>query len=65
MTAQAFLRDQLSALSAAGWDVHLVCSDNDGTDSFVQLQALPGVTLHELRMARPPQPTRDLKSLLE
>lgn len=63
MTAQAFLRDQLSALAQQGWDVHLACSDEDGTDSFHQLSQMEGVTLHRLPMSRGPNPLRDALSL--
>ena len=63
MTAQAFLRDQLSALAQQGWEVHLACSDDDGTDSFQKLQQLENVTLHRLSMTRRPHPLRDALSL--
>lgn len=63
MTAQAFLRDQLSTLAQQGWDVHLACSDEDGTDSFHQLSQMEGVTLHRLPMSRGPNPLRDALSL--
>ena len=64
MTAQAFLRDQMTALADRGWDVHLACSPDDGTDSFQRLADLRGVTLHPLSMARPVQPLQDVKSLI-
>ena len=63
MTAQAFLRDQMRELSNRGWEVHLVCSPHDGTDSFAKLRELPGVHVHALTMSRPPDPRRDLRSL--
>ena len=65
MTAQAFLRDQMMALASDGWDVHLACSANDGTDAFAKLQGIQGITLHDLPMARPPRPVSDLNSLLQ
>lgn len=64
MTAQAFLRDQMTALVDRGWDVHLACSPDDGTDSFQRLTDLRGVTLHPLAMARPPHPVRDARSFI-
>ena len=63
MTAQAFLRDQMSELRNRGWDVHLVCSPHDGTDSFAKLRKLPGIHVHALSMSRHPDPRRDLHSL--
>ena len=62
MTAQAFLRDQLAELANRGWDVHLACGD-DPPGALARLAALPGVTVHELPMARPPRPIRDVASL--
>lgn len=59
MTAQGFLRDQLSVLVEQGWEVHLACSADDGTDSFQRLQELEGVTFHQLPMDRRPNLPRD------
>jgi glycosyltransferase involved in cell wall biosynthesis len=62
MTAQAFLRDQSTALAARGWQVDIVCSPRDGTDSFQRLQGLPGVTLHPLAMERELSPMADIRA---
>lgn len=62
MTAQAFLRDQATALAERGWHVDIVCSPRDGTDSFERLQDLPGVTLHPLAMERALSPIADIRS---
>ena len=63
MTAQAFLRDQATALANRGWKVDIVCSPRDGTDSFERLQELSGVTLHPLAMERRFSPVKDVLSL--
>jgi len=65
MTAQAFLRDQMSTLVQRGWDVHLACSPADGTNSFTLLSELDGITVHPLPMERAFSPLRDLRSLAE
>lgn len=62
MTAQAFLRDQLAELADRGWDVHVACAD-DPPGALADLASLPGVTVHELPMARPPRPLQDIVSL--
>lgn len=62
MTAQAFLRDQATALAARGWRVDIVCAPDDGTDSFVRLQDLVGVTIHPLAMERTLAPLSDLRA---
>ncbi len=59
-TAQAFLQPQLSALVCDGWDVHLVCSPDQGVE---ELFDTPGVTLHCIPMMRNPSPFKDLVSL--
>lgn len=61
MTANSFLRPQMHALIAAGWDVHLVTDPSDG---FERLREIAGLTLHALPMKRPPSPLHDLRSLL-
>ena len=63
MTAQTFLRDQLIALAQQGWEVHLACSAEDGTDSFQKLQQLENVRVHMIPMFRRPHPIRDALSL--
>ncbi len=60
MTAQAFLRPQLSALVSNNWEVHLACSPDPG---FQELAELPGIALHSIPMRRNPSPLRDLVSL--
>lgn len=60
VTAQAFLRDQLTELAERGWDVHLVTSPDEG---FELLTDLPGVTLHAIPMRRPAAPVDDARSL--
>jgi len=61
ITAQVFLRDQLTALAQQDWDVHLATSPTEG---FEDLTDVPGVTLHALPMKRPPAPLTDAVSLL-
>jgi len=60
MTAQAFLKPQLSALTSGNWDVHLACSPDPG---FQELAELPGITLHSIPMRRNPSPLKDLVSM--
>jgi glycosyltransferase involved in cell wall biosynthesis len=61
VTAQSFLRDQLTDLAGLGWDVHLVTSPDDGYDLLADL---PGVTVHAIPMRRPPAPLHDARSLV-
>lgn len=65
ITAQAFLRNQLTTFVDRGWEVHLICSPEDGTDSYSKLQQLPGVHIHPVQMLRNPHPLRDLRSFLK
>lgn len=51
-------------LASQGWDVHLACSPEDGTDAFERLKGLSNVTLHPVPMARAPHPVTDARSLL-
>ena len=60
-TAHAFLRNQLAALVASGWEVHLAVSPDD---HFRSLGELEGVRIHKLPMSRPPDPARDIRSLI-
>jgi len=62
LTANAFLRDQLTELAKQGWEVHLVTSPGEG---FERLHELEGVQLHSIAMKRVPSVIADFKSLLE
>jgi len=62
LTANAFLRDQLTALAQQGWEVHLVTSPGEGFD---RLKELEGVHLHPIAMKRAPSVISDTKSLIE
>lgn len=52
----------MTELVNRGWEVHLACSPDDGTDSFEVLRSLRGVTLHAVPMARPLRPLQDARS---
>lgn len=62
LTANAFLRDQLTELAKQGWDVHLVTSPGEG---YERLHELEGVHLHAIAMKRAPSVISDFKSLIE
>ena len=62
LTANAFLRDQLTELATQGWKVHLVTSPGEG---FERLHELEGVQLHSIAMKRAPSVIADFKSLIE
>lgn len=47
-------------LAERGWDVHVVSSPGPALD---ELQQVPGVTSHAIRMAREPSPLRDIGAL--
>ena len=51
LTANAFLRDQLTELAKQGWEVHLVTSPGEG---FERLNELTNVHLHSIPMTRAP-----------
>lgn len=61
MSAKNLLRGQLRFLREAGWDVHLVCTD----DELAREAALrEGVTLHTLPMRRDISPWHDVVALV-
>ena len=60
ITANAFLRGQLTLLVEQGWDVHVATSPLEG---FERLGELTGVTTHALPMKRQPAPLADLRAL--
>lgn len=62
LTANSFLRDQLTELAQQGWEVHLVTSPGEG---FERLKELTGIHLHSIAMKRAPSLISDLKSLIE
>ena len=62
LTANAFLRDQLTELATQGWKVHLVTSPGEG---FERLHELEGVQLHSIAMKRAHSVIADFKSLIE
>ena len=62
VTANSFLREQLTELAKQGWEVHLVTSPGEGFD---RLQELEGVHLHSIPMKRAPSVIGDFKSLTE
>lgn len=59
-TAHAFMRPQLTALTQAGWDVHLA-ADSDAISE--ELEQVDGLSLHPLPMRRNPSVLKDLISL--
>lgn len=63
MTASTFLRSQMQEMAALGWDVHLACSPDDGTDAWATLQDMSSITLHPIPMRRRPSPLHDISSL--
>ncbi len=62
LTANAFLRDQLTELAKQGWEVHLVTSPGEG---FERLNHLTDVHLHSIAMKRAPSLISDCKSLIK
>ena len=62
LTANAFLRDQLTELAKQGWEVHLVTSPGEG---FERLNELTNVHLHSIAMKRAPSFISDCKSLIK
>lgn len=63
MTAAAFLRSQMQEMADRGWDVHLACAPDDGTDAWVSLQDMSSITLHPIPMRRRPSPLHDISSI--
>ena len=63
MTASAFLRSQMQEMADRGWDVHLACAPDDGTDAWVSLQDMSSITLHPIPMQRRPSPLHDISSI--
>lgn len=63
MTAEAFLRSQMQEMADRGWDVHLACAPDDGTDSWARLQDMSHITLHPIPMRRQTSPLRDISSI--
>ena len=60
MTAQAFLKPQLTALENDVWDVHLACSPDPGIEALSQIR---NVVIHPIPMKRGPSAFHDLASL--
>jgi glycosyltransferase involved in cell wall biosynthesis len=52
VTAQSFLRGQLSSLASHGWDVHLVCGEQ-GAEDFARSEDI-GEAVHVVRATRDP-----------